>query len=52
MLEWDNFIVGIPVGVIGLIGMALAYPVYQKLIRKLRSKVSDEIIKLSDELLK
>ena len=52
VLEWDNFIVGIPVGVIGLIGMALAYPVYQKLIRKLRSKVADEIIKLSDELLK
>ena len=52
VLEWDNFIVGIPIGIVGLIGMALAYPIYQRMIKKLRLKVADEIIKLSDELLK
>lgn len=52
VLEWDNFIVGIPIGIVGLIGMALAYPIYQRMIKKLRFKVADEIIKLSDELLK
>ncbi|MBR2465854.1 MAG: hypothetical protein IKB38_02845 [Clostridia bacterium] len=45
-------ILGIIVGLIGAILVALAYPVYNTVTRKEREKVAPEIIKLTDELLK
>ena len=49
MADW--FVPGIIIGVIGMIGMALSYPVYVKITRHQRKKLAPEIIALSDELL-
>lgn len=46
------FVLGIIIGIIGIIPMALAYPVYIYSEKKARAKVAPEIIKLTDELLK
>jgi uncharacterized membrane protein YccF (DUF307 family) len=44
--------VGIPVGIAGMVLMALAYPVYNRVLKKQREKIAPEILRLSDELLK
>lgn len=44
--------IGIPVGVIGIVTIALAYPIYDRTLKKERQKNAPEIIRLSDELLK
>ena len=43
---------GIVIGVVGLIGVCLAYPVYQVVTKHERERIAPEIIRLSDELLK
>lgn len=52
-MVWEGLMVpGIIVGVVGIIGIVSAYPVYIHITKKLREKVAPEIIKLSDELMK
>jgi len=51
IMEWDFFVVGLAVGVIGMIGVALAYPVYTVMTKKQRIKLAPQIIQLSDELM-
>ena len=46
------FAAGIVIGLIGIAGMALAYPLYMRILRKERERVAPEIIRLTDELLK
>lgn len=46
------FIPGIIIGVIGMAGVAAAYPIYNYITKKQREKVAPEIIRLSDELMK
>ena len=43
---------GILVGVVGMVLVALAYPLYNRVLRKEREKIAPEILRLSDELLK
>ena len=43
---------GILVGILGLIMVALAYPLYKCVLRKERRRIAPEILRLSDELLK
>lgn len=45
-------IVGIPVGIIGMGLLALAYPVYMRTLKKEREKAAPEILRIADELLK
>ena len=45
-------VIGILVGILGLIMVALAYPLYNTVLRKERQKIAPEILRLSDELLK
>ena len=45
-------VIGILVGVLGLIMVALAYPLYNSVLRKERQRIAPEILRLSDELLK
>ena len=45
-------VVGIIVGVIGMALLALAYPVYNHVLKKERSRIAPEILRLTDELLK
>ena len=43
---------GILVGVVGMVLVALAYPLYNRVLRKEREKIAPEILQLSEELLK
>jgi uncharacterized membrane protein YccF (DUF307 family) len=45
-------IIGIAVGLVGMALIALAYPLYNRVLRKQRERISPEILRLSDELLK
>jgi len=51
IMEWDLFIIGLAVGVIGMIGVALSYPVYTIMTKKQREKFAPQIIQLSNELM-
>ena len=44
--------IGIPVGIVGMVLVALAYPVYNRVLKKERSRIAPEILQLTDELLK
>ena len=46
------FLPGIVIGVIGIIGVSAAYPIYARITRKRREKLAPEIVRLTDELLK
>lgn len=48
--QW--FVPGIMIGLVGLAVLALAYPVYQKVLKKEREKIAPEVIRLTDELMK
>jgi len=54
VLVWKGtfFIPGIIIGIVGLIGASLAYPIYNLTLKRARKKISPQIIKLTDELLK
>jgi len=43
--------VGIPVGVVGIILVALAYPLYNHILKKERQRIAPEILRLTDELM-
>ena len=45
-------ILGIAVGLVGMALAALAYPLYNRVLKKQREKIAPEILRLSDELLK
>ena len=45
-------VAGIIVGVIGMTLIALAYPVYNHVLKKERARIAPEILRLTDELLK
>ena len=51
VLGSDWFATGILIGCVGLTGMAAAYPIYKKLVKRAREKAAPEILKLSSELL-
>lgn len=47
-----NVVVGIITGVIGLILVIMAYPIYLKVLKSEREKIAPEIIRLTDALMK
>lgn len=53
-LVWAGkwFIPGIVIGVLGIAGMVSAYPLYKHLVRKERARLTQEILQLTDELLR
>ena len=44
--------VGIIVGIVGMVLLALAYPVYNHVLKKERARIAPEILRLTEELLK
>ena len=48
----EFFVLGIIVGVVGIVGIICAYPIYSAITKARREKLADEIIRLSDELMK
>lgn len=47
-----GMVIGIIIGVVGIILLSCAYPVYNREIKKEREKIAPEIIRLTDELMK
>ena len=45
-------VIGIVIGIVGMVLVALAYPIYNRVLKKQREKIAPEILRLSDELLK
>ena len=52
VMIWESMLLGILVGLIGLVGMIVAYPVYKRVVSADKEKVKDEILKLCEEELK
>ena len=52
MTEIMKMTVGIVVGILGMILVALAYPTYKKVLKEERDKAAPEILKLTEELMK
>ena len=50
MERW--FVPGIVIGLVGIILVSLAYPLYIRITQKEREKVAPEILRLTDELMK
>lgn len=48
--EW--FVPGIIIGIIGIFLLAVAYPVYGYITKKEREKITPEVLRLTEELLK
>lgn len=44
--------VGIIIGIIGMVLVCFAYPIYNYIIKKERERIAPEIIRLTDELMK
>ncbi|MBQ8038614.1 MAG: hypothetical protein IJ274_01835 [Lachnospiraceae bacterium] len=51
-LVWNLFIPGVLVGLIGLVGVLLAYPSYSYVTKKEREKIAPQILSLTEELMK
>lgn len=43
-------LIGVLIGIVGMIGVILAYPLYRCIIEKERKKIAPQILKLTDEL--
>lgn len=46
------FIPGIIIGVVGIVLLALAYPLYNHIIRKARERIAPEILRLTEEIMR
>lgn len=44
--------VGIPIGIVGIILVALAYPAYTLVTRRERERIAPEVLRLTEELMK
>ncbi|MBR0446248.1 MAG: hypothetical protein IIX23_03020 [Oscillospiraceae bacterium] len=44
-------VLGVILGIAGMICVALAYPIYNRVLRKQRQRIAPQILQLSDELL-
>ena len=44
-------VTGIAVGIVGMILVALAYPVYNAILKRERQRIAPEILRLTDELM-
>ena len=53
-MVWQGkwFIPGIAAGIMGMLAVGLAYPVYQYIAKKERGKIAQEILRLTEELIK
>lgn len=48
----DAFVIGIVIGIIGIIGASINYPIYKKILNRSKEKYSYDIIKLANEISK
>ena len=48
VLVWNQLVIGVIVGVLGLAEALYAWPLYQKVLKKEREKAAPEILRLSE----
>ena len=46
-----SIVLGILLGIVGMIGMIIAYPVYRKMMQKAKADYAPRILQLTDELM-
>lgn len=53
-LVWSDrwFVAGVVIGVVGMLAIAAAYPLYNHVLRREREKAAPEVLRLTDELMK
>lgn len=51
-LVWNMFLIGVLIGILGIVGVVLAYPTYSYITKKEKERLAPEILKLTDELMK
>lgn len=51
MMDGSAMLIGILIGLVGLLLVALAYPVYNRVLRKERQRIAPEILRLTEELM-
>ena len=52
-MVWTHlFVLGIIIGVIGIAGVAAAYPLYVRMTKKQREKITPQVLALSEELMR
>lgn len=53
VMVWQGglFIPGIVIGIVGIIVICLAYPLYNRTLKREREKIAPEILRLTDELM-
>lgn len=51
VLEWNNYIFGSVISIIGIVITIIAYPIYKTIYKKMKNKYSNQIIELSKQLL-
>ena len=50
---WQRYYIpGIVVGIVGILGVISAYPIYTRMVKRKRERLAPEILRLSDELMK
>lgn len=47
-----SMFIGVAVGLVGMLPVALAYPIYNRVLKKEREKIAPEILRLTDNLMK
>lgn len=47
-----GMVIGVIIGIVGIIFVCLAYPVYHCVIKKEREKIAPEVLQLTEELMK
>lgn len=51
IMVWEMMILGVIVGVIGVVVLLAAYPIYNSITKKQRERLTPEIMRLSEELI-
>lgn len=51
-LVWSMFIIGVLIGIVGIVGVALAYPAYSLITKREKERLAPEILRLTEELMK
>lgn len=49
-LEWQQFVLGIILGILGIAVLAAAYPVFNRVTQKRKEKIAPEILRLTEEI--
>lgn len=52
VMVWGNMLLGIPLGVIGMVFVAAAYPLYVRVTKKQREKLAPQIMEITDALMR